>query len=50
MQLVDYMTSGDFLGEQYHGQRNLAGMISTLDKLMSTQGALGEFLYDKQLA
>jgi len=46
--LVDYLT-GDFLEEQYHGQRDLAGKISTLDKLMSTQGALAEFLYDKKL-
>jgi ferritin heavy chain len=46
--LVDYLT-GDFLQEQYHGQRDLAGKISTLDKLMSTQGPLGEFLFDKKL-
>lgn len=48
MQLVDYLT-GDFLQEQYHGQRELAGMISTLDKMMKGQGALAEFLYDKKL-
>lgn len=47
-QLVDYLT-GDFLEEQYHGQRDLAGKISTLDKLMATQGPLGEFLFDKKL-
>lgn len=46
--LVDYLT-GDFLEEQYHGQRDLAGKISTLDKLMATQGPLGEFLFDKKL-
>jgi len=45
---VDYLT-GDFLEEQYHGQRDLAGRISTLDKLMMSQGPLGEFLYDKKL-
>lgn len=45
---VDYLT-GDFLEEQYHGQRDLAGKISTLDKLMATQGPLGEFLFDKKL-
>jgi len=46
--LVDYLT-GVFLEEQYHGQRDLAGKISTLDKLMATQGPLGEFLFDKKL-
>lgn len=46
--LVDYLT-GEFLEEQYHGQRDLAGKISTLDKLMATQGPLGEFLFDKKL-
>lgn len=46
--LVDYLT-GEFLEEQYHGQRDLAGKISTLDKLMAQQGALGEFLFDKKL-
>lgn len=46
--LVDYLTS-DFLDEQYKGQRNLAGKISTLDKMMQTHGQLGEFLFDKKL-
>jgi ferritin heavy chain len=46
--LVDYLT-GEFLEEQYHGQRDLAGKISTLDKLMAQQGALAEFLFDKKL-
>jgi len=46
--LVDYLT-GDFLTEQYEGQRDLAGKISTLDKMMATQGPLGEFLFDKKL-
>jgi len=46
--LVDYLT-GVFLEEQYHGQRDLAGKISTLDKLMAQQGAIGEFLFDKKL-
>lgn len=46
--LVDYLT-GEFLEEQYHGQRDLAGKISTLDKLMVQQGALAEFLFDKKL-
>lgn len=48
IQLVDYLT-GVFLEEQYKGQRELAGMVSTLDKMMKTQGALAEFLYDKKL-
>lgn len=47
-QLVDYLT-GVYLEEQYHGQRDLAGKISTLDKLMAAQGPLGEFLFDKKL-
>ncbi|XP_033208250.1 ferritin subunit isoform X2 [Belonocnema kinseyi] len=46
--LVDYLT-GDFLDEQYKGQRDLAGKISTLGKMMSTHGPLGEFLFDKKL-
>jgi len=46
--LVDYLT-GDFLEEQYNGQRDLAGKISTLGKMMATHGPLGEFLFDKKL-
>lgn len=48
--LVDYLT-GEFLDEQYKGQRELAGKISTLKKMMksSTNGALGEFLFDKEM-
>jgi len=46
--LVDYLT-GDFLEEQYHGQRDLAGKVSTLDKMMDKHGPLGEFLFDKKL-
>lgn len=46
--LVDYLTA-DFLEEQYKGQRDLAGKISTLGKMMDNYGALGEFLFDKKL-
>jgi len=46
--LVDWLTA-DFLDEQYKGQRELAGKISTLSKMMTAHGALGEFLYDKTL-
>nr|ABV68875.1 ferritin [Bombus ignitus] len=46
--LVDYLT-GEFLTEQYKGQRDLAGKISTLGKMMATNGVLGEFLFDKKL-
>jgi len=46
--LVDYLT-GEFLEEQYHGQRELAGKLSTLGKMMESHGVLGEFLYDKTL-
>ncbi|XP_011496951.1 PREDICTED: ferritin subunit [Ceratosolen solmsi marchali] len=46
--LVDYLT-GEFLEEQYTGQRDLAGKISTLGKMMESHGPLGEFLYDKKL-
>ncbi|XP_018328276.1 ferritin subunit [Agrilus planipennis] len=46
--LVDYLT-GEFLEEQYKGQRELAGYISTLDKMVGEHGILGEFLFDKQL-
>lgn len=46
--LVDYLT-GVFLEEQLTGQRDLAGKLSTLQKMMANHGALGEFLFDKQL-
>ncbi|XP_031837138.1 ferritin 1 heavy chain isoform X2 [Nomia melanderi] len=45
--LVDYLTV-DFLDEQYKGQRDLAGKISTLGK-MEGHSELGEFLFDKKL-
>lgn len=48
-QLVDYLT-GDFLTEQYQGQRDLAGKLSSLEKMMEKHGVLGEFLFDKKLA
>lgn len=47
-QLVDYLT-GVYLEEQYKGQRELAGKVSTLKKMMKNHGQLGEFLFDKQL-
>ncbi|XP_033323977.2 ferritin 1 heavy chain [Megalopta genalis] len=43
--LVDYLTT-EFLDEQYKGQRDLAGKISTLSKM---NYELGEFLFDKRL-
>lgn len=46
--LVDYLT-GDFLTEQYEGQRHLAGLASTLGKMMEAHGPIGEFLFDKKL-
>ncbi|XP_076681024.1 ferritin 1 heavy chain [Andrena cerasifolii] len=46
--LVDYL-SGDFLDEQYKGQRDIAGKISTLGKMMKSHEKLGEFLFDKKL-
>lgn len=46
--LVDYLT-GEFLEEQYKGQRDLAGKASTLKKMMERHGALGEFIFDKKL-
>lgn len=46
--LVDYLT-GEFLEEQYSGQRDLAGKISTLSKMMKESGPLALFLFDKQL-
>ncbi|CRK88336.1 CLUMA_CG002115, isoform A [Clunio marinus] len=46
---VDYLTA-EFLEEQYKGQRDLAGKISTLGKMVQNQGAeLADFLFDKQL-
>lgn len=45
---MDYL-AGDFLNEQYEGQRDLAGKVSTLEKLMEKHGALGEWLFDKKL-
>lgn len=46
--LVDYLT-GVYLEEQYKGQRELAGHLSTLKKMFNTQGGIGEFLFDKTL-
>ena len=46
--LVDYL-SGDFLDEQYKGQRDLAGKLTTLGKMIKSQEHLGEFLFDKKL-
>lgn len=47
---VDYLT-GEFLEEQYNGQRELAGKISTLSKMMGTSknAKLAQFLFDKQM-
>ncbi|XP_021926070.1 ferritin subunit isoform X2 [Zootermopsis nevadensis] len=46
--LVDYL-SGDFLEEQYKGQKDLAHKLSILGKMLDNYGALGEFLFDKKL-
>jgi ferritin heavy chain len=46
--LVDWLTA-EYLDEQYKGQRELAGKISELGKMMTSHGPLGEFLYDKKL-
>ncbi|XP_039490975.1 ferritin subunit isoform X1 [Drosophila santomea] len=46
--LVDYLT-GVYLEEQLHGQRELAGKLTTLKKMMESNGELGEFLFDKTL-
>ncbi|XP_043495103.1 ferritin subunit [Polistes fuscatus] len=46
--LVDYL-SGEFLEEQYKGERDLAGKISTLGRMIVNNGPLGEFLFDKKL-
>ncbi|KAL1122761.1 hypothetical protein AAG570_003088, partial [Ranatra chinensis] len=46
--LSNYL-SGDFLTEQYEGQRDLAGKISTLAKMNNSHGSLGQFLFDKKL-
>ncbi|XP_023176584.1 ferritin subunit isoform X2 [Drosophila hydei] len=46
--LVDYLT-GVYLEEQLTGQRELAGKITTLEKMMASQGELGEFLFDKNM-
>ncbi|XP_053659596.1 ferritin subunit [Anopheles marshallii] len=45
--LVDYLT-GEFLEEQHQGQRDLAGKIAMLKKLLVTNKKLGEFMFDKQ--
>ncbi|KAI4501000.1 hypothetical protein M0802_003803 [Mischocyttarus mexicanus] len=46
--LVDYL-AGEFLEEQYKGERDLAGKISTLGRMITNSGPLGEFLFDKKL-
>lgn len=46
---VDYLT-GDFLTEQYQGKRDIAGKISTLGKMIKSNGAeLADLLFDKKL-
>lgn len=39
----------EFLESQRQDQRNLANKLSTLKKMMQNHGALGEFLFDKDL-
>lgn len=46
--LVDYLTT-DFLEEQFKGQRDIAGKLATLNKMMSSHADLAEFLFDKKL-
>lgn len=46
--LVDYLTEV-YLDEQLKSQRELAGKLSTLKKMMLSHGELGEFLFDKEL-
>ncbi|XP_039282227.1 ferritin subunit [Nilaparvata lugens] len=46
--LVDWLTA-EFLDEQYKGQRDIAGKLSTLLKMGSSNYHLGEFLFDKKL-
>lgn len=45
--LVDYLT-GEFLEEQHKGQRELAGKIAMLKKMLETNPHLGEFIFDNQ--
>lgn len=46
---VDYLT-GDFLSEQYHGKRDIAGKISVLGKMIKANGGeLADYLFDKSL-
>uniref|UniRef100_A0A336N3Q5 Ferritin n=1 Tax=Culicoides sonorensis TaxID=179676 RepID=A0A336N3Q5_CULSO len=45
---VDYLT-GEFLTEQYEGQRKIAGYLKTLQKMKDTHGNIGEFFFDKTL-
>lgn len=46
--LVDYLTEV-YLDEQLKSQRDLAGKLSTLKKMMLNHGELGEFLFDKDM-
>lgn len=46
--LVDYLT-GDFLDEQYKGQKEIANHLSTLNKMNENHPEMGEFLFDKKL-
>jgi ferritin heavy chain len=48
LQFVDYLTK-DFLKKQYNDSRDLAGKLSTLGKMMKSNGELAEFLFDKKL-
>ncbi|XP_036322712.1 ferritin subunit [Rhagoletis pomonella] len=46
--LSDWLIT-EYLEEQLTGERDLAGKLSTLTKMMDSQGAIAEFLFDKQL-
>jgi ferritin heavy chain len=41
--------TGEFLEEQYKGQRELAEKIKTLERMVALHGDLSEFLFDKTL-
>jgi len=46
--LVDWLV-GTYLEEQLKGQREIAGKLVTLKKLLAKHAGLGEFLFDKEM-
>ena len=47
--MADWLT-GEFMEEQLTGQRNLAGMINTLQGMLKKQPRLADWIFDNKLS